>query len=84
MQIRQGTKISFSRSNGDWVSAMRAEVQVMSSAKNLTNLHICIGSPEPSSLDNVITLPKSRASNVRAIHANSEGSVVSAYLHRLT
>ena len=40
--------------------------------------------PEPSSLDNVITLPKSRASNVLSIHANSEGSVVSAYLRRLT
>ena len=84
MQICQGTKISLSRSNGDWVSVMRAEVQVMRAAKNLTNLHICIGSPEPSSLVNVITLPKSRASNLRAIYASSEGSVVSAYLRRLT
>ena len=84
MQICQGTKISFSRSNADWVPFMRAEVQFMRAAKNLTNLHICKGSPEPSSLDNVITLPKSGASNVRAIHANSEGSVVSAYLRRLT
>ena len=84
MQIWQGTKISFSRSNADWVPFMRAEVQFMRAAKNLTNLHICIGSPEPSSLVNVITLPKSRAGNLRAIHANSEGSVVSAYLRRLT
>ena len=30
-------------------------------AKALVGLHICTGSPEPSSLDNVITVPKSRA-----------------------
>ena len=59
MQIRQGTKISFSRSNGDWVPFLRAEVQFMRAVKALASLHICTGSPEPSSLDNVITLQKS-------------------------
>ena len=85
VQNRQGNKLSFSRSIGDndYVPFIRAEVQFMRAAKNLASLHICIGSPEPSSLDNVITLPKSRASNLRAIYANSEGSLESAYLRRL-
>ena len=61
---------------------MRAEVQFMRAAKTLASLHICLGSPEPSSLDNVTTLPISRVSNVRAIHASIEGSVESAYLRR--
>ena len=80
MQIRQGTKISFSCSNGGWVPLMRAEVQFMRAAKNLTNLHICIESPERSPLENVITSQKYRAGNLHAIYARSEGSVESARL----
>ena len=35
----------------------------MRAAKTLASLHICTGSPEPSSLDNVKTVPKFRADN---------------------
>ena len=45
-------------------------MQFMKAAKTLASLHICTGSPEPSYLDNVITLPKSRASNLRVIHVS--------------
>ena len=59
-------------------------VSFMREVKALSSLHICTGSHEPSALDNVTTLPKSRARNMRVIYARSEGSVESAYLHRLT
>ena len=46
-------------------------------------VHNCTGSPEHSSLDKVITAPKSRAGNVCAIYASTEGTAESAYLRRL-
>ena len=55
----------------------------MRAVKALASLHICTGSPEPSSLDNVITLQNLGAGNLRDIYASSEGSVESAYLRRL-
>ena len=48
-------------------------MQFMKAAKTLASLHICTGSLEPSYLDNVITLPKSGASNSRAIYVSMFG-----------
>ena len=51
--------------------------------RRLASMHICTGSPEPSSVENVITVPKSRTGNLCVIYASSDGSVESAYLRRL-
>ena len=66
-----------------WVPFIRAEGKIMRAAKSLASLYICTGSPEHSSLDNVITAPKSRTGNLCVIYASSEGSAESAYLRRL-
>ena len=52
-------------------------------AQMVIGVHNCTGSPEHSSLDKVITAPKSRAGNVCAIYASTEGTAESAYLRRL-
>ena len=65
------------------VPFIRADDKIMRAAKSLVSLYICTGSSEHSSLDNVITAPKSRTCNLCAIYASSEGSAESAYLCRL-
>ena len=61
---------------------MRAEMQFMRATKALASLHICTCFLEPSSFDNAITAPKSRAGELCAIYA-SECSSKSAYLRTL-